>query len=43
MRDATPATPVFILPSVQVNLRAGDLPPAAENGTCYLTFPLNAL
>jgi hypothetical protein len=35
--------PVLILPSVQVNIRAGDFPPAEENGTRYLKIPLNAL
>ena len=42
-RDATLAMPVLILPSVQVNIRAGDFPPAEENGTHYLKIPLNAL
>ncbi|MFM0080729.1 MBL fold metallo-hydrolase [Paraburkholderia sediminicola] len=42
-RDATLAMPVLILPSVQVNIRAGDFPPAEENGTRYLKIPLNAL
>lgn len=42
-RDATLDMPVLILPSVQVNIRAGELPPAEENGVSYLKIPLNAL
>jgi glyoxylase-like metal-dependent hydrolase (beta-lactamase superfamily II) len=42
-RDATLDMPVLILPSVQVNIRAGELPPAEANGVSYLKIPLNAL
>jgi hypothetical protein len=42
-RDKTLAMPVLILPSVQVNIRAGNFPPAEENGVSYLKIPLNAL
>jgi glyoxylase-like metal-dependent hydrolase (beta-lactamase superfamily II) len=42
-RDATLDMPTLILPSVQVNMRAGHLPPAECNGTRYLKIPLNAL
>jgi glyoxylase-like metal-dependent hydrolase (beta-lactamase superfamily II) len=42
-RDATLAMPVLILPSVQVNIRAGECPPAEENGISYLKIPLNTL
>ncbi|TAG33226.1 MAG: MBL fold metallo-hydrolase [Polaromonas sp.] len=42
-RDATLDTPVLILPSIQVNIRAGQLPPADDNGITYLRIPLNAL
>ena len=42
-RDAQLSMPVLILPSVQVNMRAGDMPPAEDNGTRYLKIPLNAL
>lgn len=42
-RDATLAMPVLILPSVQVNMRAGELPPPESNGTRYLKIPLNVL
>lgn len=42
-RDATLEMPVLILPSVQVNIRAGEMPPAEANGVSYLKIPLNAL
>ena len=42
-RDATLAFPKLILPSVQVNMRAGNMPPAEENGTSYLRIPIDAL
>ena len=42
-RDATLDMPRLILPSVQVNIRAGHLPPAESNGTQYLKIPLNLL
>lgn len=42
-RDATLDMPVLILPSVQVNMRAGHLPEAEDNGMRYLKIPLNAL
>lgn len=42
-RDATLDMPVLILPSVQVNMRAGELPPKEDNGTAYIKVPLNAL
>ncbi|KNY09268.1 beta-lactamase [Achromobacter piechaudii] len=42
-RDATLEMPVLILPSVQVNIRAGELPPKDDNGVAYLRIPLNAL
>ena len=42
-RDATLEVPTLILPSIQVNVRAGLLPPADENGVSYLRIPLNAL
>jgi len=42
-RDATLDMPTLILPSVQVNMRAGELPPAEDNGVRYLKIPLNAL
>jgi glyoxylase-like metal-dependent hydrolase (beta-lactamase superfamily II) len=42
-RDATLAMPDLILPSVQVNVRAGELPPPEANGIAYLKIPLNVL
>lgn len=42
-RDATLAMPVLMLPAVQVNIRAGELPPAEANGVAYLKIPLNAV
>ncbi|MCJ9429608.1 MBL fold metallo-hydrolase [Kordiimonas marina] len=40
-RDATLDMPRLILPSVQVNMRAGDMPPAEDNGIRYLKLPIN--
>lgn len=42
-RDATLDVPTLILPSIQVNVRAGRLPPPEDNGVSYLRIPLNAL
>ncbi|NKB44981.1 MAG: MBL fold metallo-hydrolase [Alphaproteobacteria bacterium] len=42
-RDATLAMPALILPSVQVNIRAGEFPTPEDNGVSYLKVPLNAL
>jgi glyoxylase-like metal-dependent hydrolase (beta-lactamase superfamily II) len=42
-RDATLEMPVLILPSVQINMRAGHLPEPEDNGVRYLKIPLNAL
>lgn len=42
-RDATLAMPTLILPALQVNIRAGELPPAEDNGVRYLKIPLNTL
>jgi len=41
-RDASLAMPTLILPSLQVNMRAGHLPPEEENGRVYLKLPLDA-
>lgn len=41
-RDGTLGVPRLILPSVQVNMRAGHLPAAEENGMRYLKIPLDA-
>jgi len=40
-RDATLEPPALILPSLQVNVRAGELPPRAPNGVSYLKIPLD--
>ena len=42
-RDATLQVPTLILPSIQVNVRAGQLPPPDANGVSYLRIPLNTL
>ena len=42
-RDATLDVPTLILPSIQVNIRAGQLPPPEDDGVSYLKIPLNAL
>jgi len=42
-RDRTLEMPVLILPSIQVNMRAGRFPPAEANGTVYLKLPVNVL
>ncbi len=42
-RDATLDMPRLILPSVQVNMRAGHMPPAEDNGVRYLKIPVDAL
>ncbi|MNT11952.1 putative metallo-hydrolase [compost metagenome] len=42
-RDATLAPPQLILPALQVNIRAGALPPAEASGKRFLKLPLNAI
>ena len=42
-RDATLTAPRLLLPSIQVNMRAGRMPPPAEDGTTFLKVPLNGL
>jgi glyoxylase-like metal-dependent hydrolase (beta-lactamase superfamily II) len=42
-RDAGLEMPVLILPSIQVNIRAGTMPAAESNGVSYLKIPVNAL
>ena len=39
-RDATLAAPLLLLPSIQVNIRAGRFPPAEHNGVRYLKVPV---
>jgi len=42
-KDKTLNVPALILPSVQINMRAGELPPAEDNGVRYLKIPLDAV
>ena len=42
-RDATLEVPVLLLPSIQVNIRAGAMPPKEDNGTSYMKIPINLL
>ena len=42
-RDATLDMPVLILPAVQINIRAGEMPPKEANGIAYIKIPINAL
>ncbi|WMN60709.1 MBL fold metallo-hydrolase [Pseudoalteromonas xiamenensis] len=42
-RDKTLSMPRLILPAIQLNIRAGDMPPAEDNGQIYLKIPLNML
>ena len=42
-RDRTLSMPTLIFPSVQINMRAGDLPPPEDNGKRYIKIPLNEI
>ena len=42
-RDKTLGMPKLIIPSIQVNMRAGRMPPAEDNGTVYLKVPVDVL
>ena len=42
-RDRTLEMPALLLPSVQVNMRAGQFPPPENNGVSYLKLPLNVV
>ena len=42
-RDSGLDMPALILPAVQINIRAGEMPPQESNGTAYLKIPINAL
>jgi hypothetical protein len=42
-RDKTLAMPVLTLPSVQVNMRAGQMPPPEDDGNVYLKLPVNRI
>ena len=42
-RDATLGMPKLIVPSLQVNMRAGNMPEADEDGNVFLKVPVNGL
>ena len=42
-RDRTLEMPTLLLPSIQVNVRAGIMPPPENNGISYLKIPLNVI
>ncbi len=42
-RDKTLGMPSLILPSLQVNMRAGQMPPPEDDGKVYLKVPVNKL
>lgn len=42
-RDATLGAPVLIIPSLQVNMRGGNLPPPEDNGQVFLKYPVNSV
>jgi len=42
-KDSTLGMPKLILPSIQVNIRAGQMPPADESGVVFLKIPVNVL
>ncbi len=42
-KDAKLGTPRLLIPSIQVNMRAGDMPPAEDNGQVYLKVPINVI
>ncbi len=42
-KDATLGTPKLLIPSIQVNMRAGHMPPAEDNGRTYLKIPVNVI
>lgn len=42
-RDANLPMPRLIIPSIQVNIRAGQMPPPEDNGAVYLKVPINKL
>jgi hypothetical protein len=42
-RDATLSLPALIIPSIQVNIRAGHVPESEDNGVSYLKIPLDTL
>lgn len=42
-RDKTLGAPILLMPSIQTNIRAGEMPPAEKNGTAYFKIPINVI
>ena len=42
-KDISLGFPKLLIPSIQVNMRAGDLPPEEENGTSFIKIPVNKM
>ena len=42
-RDKTLKVPKLLIPSIQINMRAGELPPPEDNGVSYIKIPLNRI
>jgi len=42
-RDKKLGAPTLLMPSIQTNIRAGEMPPAEENGTAYFKIPINII
>jgi glyoxylase-like metal-dependent hydrolase (beta-lactamase superfamily II) len=42
-RDKTLSVPQLLIPSIQINMRAGELPPPEDNGVSYIKIPLNRI
>ena len=42
-RDKTLSMPKLIIPSIQVNMRAGNLPPSEDNGDVFIKVPINRM
>jgi hypothetical protein len=43
LRDSQLTQPRLIIPSIQINIQAGEFPSPENNGICYLKIPINAL
>jgi glyoxylase-like metal-dependent hydrolase (beta-lactamase superfamily II) len=42
-RDKTLKVPKLLIPSIQINMRAGEMPPPEDNGVSYIKIPLNRI
>ena len=42
-RDKSLSVPQLLIPSIQINMRAGELPPPEDNGVSYIKIPLNRI